>query len=534
MQDSNGVVTPVSGFLSMTTSADPATNAAVSSTIVSTYAGVVITLTGAGNNQTLQTPSSTTAGRIFTVVNNDTSTNSVPVIANSVTYTVTPGEAQSFIWDGSAWGPIDIGITAIPVVVSQGGTGAVTLTDHGVLLGSGTAAITALGVLTNGQLLKGVTGGDPVATTLVLTEGTNTFNFTLGTASIDIAAGAAVDINANLTVSGVTNIVGALDVASGKTVNIDDDVTVSAELHVEAATHVNQDLTTDATPTFAGVNAIASGWQALTGFTATPPVTAIGTITFTFAASATVEASADCVAQGVKVGQFIYNSTDDARTAAKQIIAIAANKTTITLAASYAGTTGAAKEGSVFGEKLTMTTDYTASVKVGYPIKYTIGGTTYYGLVSAIASNLLTITGVALSGDVTALYYGDAKKVEQLVVTIPSTYEDADDHNLIVSDLKSSLIWSKSTAYLVAFSHYTDTADGSADGTASVEIADDECNLQANGFFLAAAKTWYPSGIAVDSSAYNVENGEAIEITAHKGTGGDGSDLTTKLIFVLP
>ena len=66
---------------------------------------------------------------------------------------------------------------------------------------------------------------------LTITGGTNTFNLTNGTASLDVAA--------------------------GKTVNIDDDVTVSAELHVEAATHVNQDLTSDASPTFAGVNTAA-------------------------------------------------------------------------------------------------------------------------------------------------------------------------------------------------------------------------------------------------------------------------------------
>jgi len=62
------------------------------------------------------------------------------------------------------------------------------------------------------------------ATKLILTGGSNTFNITNGTAKIDLAAGADV--------------------------NIDDDMTISAELHVEAATHVNQDLTTDAGPTF--------------------------------------------------------------------------------------------------------------------------------------------------------------------------------------------------------------------------------------------------------------------------------------------
>jgi len=62
---------------------------------------------------------------------------------------------------------------------------------------------------------------------LTITGGTNTFNITSGTSSLDVAA--------------------------GKTVDIDDNVTIAAELHVEAATHVNQDLTSDASPTFAAI-----------------------------------------------------------------------------------------------------------------------------------------------------------------------------------------------------------------------------------------------------------------------------------------
>lgn len=203
----------------MTTATDPAENAACTTAIVDEYSGTIITTTTTGNSQTIQSPTDTRAGKIFTVVNNDTSTHSIPIVANSVTFTITAGEAQSFIWDGAQWGPTDMGITAIPVTVSQGGTGLATLTDHGILLGSGTGAVTPMSVGTDGQLVKGVSASDPIWSTTTLTDGTNTFNLTNGTASLDVAA--------------------------GKTVNIDDDVTVSAELHVEAATHVNQDLTTD-------------------------------------------------------------------------------------------------------------------------------------------------------------------------------------------------------------------------------------------------------------------------------------------------
>ena len=115
------------GSLSMTTSTNPAANAATSTAIVDAYAGVIVLQNdGTPTNQTMGTPTSATAGKVFTVVNNDTSTESFTVTANSVAFTITPGEAQAFIWDGSAWGPTDLGITAIPVAIAQGGTGAIT------------------------------------------------------------------------------------------------------------------------------------------------------------------------------------------------------------------------------------------------------------------------------------------------------------------------------------------------------------------------------------------------------------------------
>lgn len=48
-----------------------------------------------------------------------------------------------------------------PIEVAKGGTGNATLTDHGVLVGSGTSPITVLAVGTTGQLLVGSTNSDP-------------------------------------------------------------------------------------------------------------------------------------------------------------------------------------------------------------------------------------------------------------------------------------------------------------------------------------------------------------------------------------
>jgi len=57
------------------------------------------------------------------------------------------------------------------LAVTEGGTGAATLTDHGILLGSGTGAITALVEATNGQIPIGSTGNDPVLATLTAGTG---------------------------------------------------------------------------------------------------------------------------------------------------------------------------------------------------------------------------------------------------------------------------------------------------------------------------------------------------------------------------
>ncbi len=48
------------------------------------------------------------------------------------------------------------------VTVPQGGTGANTLTNHGLLLGQGTAAVTATTVGTNGQIMTAQTSADPL------------------------------------------------------------------------------------------------------------------------------------------------------------------------------------------------------------------------------------------------------------------------------------------------------------------------------------------------------------------------------------
>ena len=91
------------------------------------------------------------------------------------------------------------------LTVANGGTGASTLTDGGVLLGSGTGAVTALGQAVNGQLVIGSTGADPVLSTLTAGTGVTITN-TAG--AIEIAAagsgGTVTSVSGTGNVNGIT------------------------------------------------------------------------------------------------------------------------------------------------------------------------------------------------------------------------------------------------------------------------------------------------------------------------------------------
>jgi hypothetical protein len=84
------------------------------------------------------------------------------------------------------------------VPVADGGTGASTLTDGGVLLGSGTGAITAMSVLSDGQMIVGDGTGDPVA------ESGSTLMTSIGVGTGDSPTFTGLTLSGNLIVQGTT------------------------------------------------------------------------------------------------------------------------------------------------------------------------------------------------------------------------------------------------------------------------------------------------------------------------------------------
>lgn len=104
-----------------------------------------------------------------------------------------------------SWGKIGLTTHVTGILpVANGGSGAATFTAHGLLVGEGTSAFAALATGTTGQLLVGVTGADPVWTS-VPANGVTTIGF--GTTGLTPSAATG----------GVVTVAGTLAVANGGT-----------------------------------------------------------------------------------------------------------------------------------------------------------------------------------------------------------------------------------------------------------------------------------------------------------------------------
>ena len=85
-----------------------------------------------------------------------------------------------------AWAQVDLASMVTGILpVPNGGTGLNTITDHGVMIGSGVGNVTPLAVGTNGQTLLGSTGADPVFATLGSTLSTIQYTTGAGTLALD-------------------------------------------------------------------------------------------------------------------------------------------------------------------------------------------------------------------------------------------------------------------------------------------------------------------------------------------------------------
>ena len=252
-------------------------------TTVAKIAGTTVSgTTGTGNvvfsnsptlvSPALGTPSALIGTNITGSATNFTATN-ISATSNSTLTTLSAlttasslasvGTITSGVWNGTA------------VTVANGGTGRTTLTNHGVLIGAGTTAITQLAVASTGTLLSGNSAADPSFTATPIlgavgTTGTLSFAGTTSGAVTIQPQAAAGTWNFNLPTSagtagqvltsqgggatamtwgsGVVYRAGSQALTSGTTTQ---SVTFSSTLGTTGyAVYVQMVNTTDATPQF--------------------------------------------------------------------------------------------------------------------------------------------------------------------------------------------------------------------------------------------------------------------------------------------
>jgi hypothetical protein len=182
---------------------------------------------------------------------------------------------------------------------------------------------------------------------------------------------------------------------------------------------------------------------------------------------------------------------------------------------------------------ITMGVNMTASVLVGKTLRYTIGGVEYFGQVSSITSNLLTIRGAPLSGNVTNLKYGGGS-ITQLLLPVNGYYEDASDTLLLFNDNKATLFWQKEQSYAIYYRVWSRIHDSGTHGQVSVRINDVELNTTAGGLTVAASNFWYSTVVDIAVAAYAVTLQSSIEVTCVKGGNGDAVDLNVILVILTP
>ena len=131
------------------------------------------------------------SGGTFSLADNDTQLTQEQVedFAGALVTDGTGTHTDITITYQDATGDVDFVVDTLPNLtgtldVDSGGTGATSLTDGGILLGSGTGAITALGVATNGQIPIGDGTTDPVLATILGTA--NEIEITNGAGSITV------------------------------------------------------------------------------------------------------------------------------------------------------------------------------------------------------------------------------------------------------------------------------------------------------------------------------------------------------------
>jgi hypothetical protein len=186
----------------------------ITNTGVTSLAGTTnqINVSGSTGAVTLTTPQdiATTSAVTFASLNTGHGANELYAMNQNVQTSNSPsfvGLTLSGLSDGVVYTTSGVLGTETDLSVVRGGTGLASLTDGGILLGSGTGDVTVTARPTNGQLLIGSTGSDPVLATLTAGTGIGIGNASGAITITNSDLGSSQYIFKNVAVSGQSDVV---------------------------------------------------------------------------------------------------------------------------------------------------------------------------------------------------------------------------------------------------------------------------------------------------------------------------------------
>lgn len=187
----------------------------------------------------------------------------------------------------------------------------------------------------------------------------------------------------------------------------------------------------------------------------------------------------------------------------------------------------------------TITFSDTSDVAVGRPVKYTYGGTTYYGIITAVSANaLVTIAGAPLNAGqaLSDLKIGLPEMICHMQLYAGSFYAET-EQAILAAIGERFYRWEKADAHLVAFAaaHLADS--GATQPKLNVKIDGALVGTQdsAAGITMSGSDgVWVESSaVAISAANYKITRGDALELQCTlAGDNGDADALNVDLVFV--
>lgn len=167
-----------------------------------------------------------TSAELLAILGDETGTGALVFGTSPTLVTPALGTPSALVLTNATGLPLTTGVTGT-LTVANGGSGATTLTDGGILLGSGTGAVTAMSVLADGSIVVGDGTTDPVALA-AFTSSTGLLKHENGGIELDISSIGVGDILGG-SATGTVEIIDGGAAADGDVLTIQADGTANFE-----------------------------------------------------------------------------------------------------------------------------------------------------------------------------------------------------------------------------------------------------------------------------------------------------------------